>query len=218
MRIVFLLIVIFTSYVPGSISQPKPKPIHLFNGKNFKGWQGDTLHTWRIQDGALVGGSLAEKVPHNEFISTTRSYSDYVLKLKFKLTGNEGFINGGVQFHSQRIANPPYEMTGYQADMGKGYWASLYDESRRNKLLATADSVIIKRVLRPNDWNDYEIRTEGRRIRILLNGEQTVDYTEGDTTIPQSGLIALQIHGGGKAEVFYKDITLEELPKKGKPK
>ena len=218
MRIVFLLIVIFTSYVPGSISQPKPKPIHLFNGKNFKGWQGDTLHTWRIQDGALVGGSLAEKVPHNEFISTTRSYSDYVLKLKFKLTGNEGFINGGVQFHSQRIANPPYEMTGYQADMGKGYWASLYDESRRNKLLATADSVIIKRVLRPNDWNDYEIRTEGRRIRILLNGEQTVDYTEGDTTIPQSGLIALQIHGGGKAEVFYKDITLEELPKKSKPK
>jgi len=218
MRIVFLLIVIFTSYVPGSISQPKPKPIHLFNGKNFKGWQGDTLHTWRIQDGALVGGSLAEKVPHNEFISTTRSYSDYVLKLKFKLTGNEGFINGGVQFHSQRIANPPFEMTGYQADMGKGYWASLYDESRRNKLLATADSVIIKRVLRPNDWNDYEIRTEGRRIRILLNGEQTVDYTEGDTTIPQSGLIALQIHGGGKAEVFYKDITLEELPKKGKPK
>jgi len=218
MRIVFLLIVIFTSYVPGSISQPKPKPIHLFNGKNFKGWQGDTLHTWRIQNGVLVGGSLDEKVPHNEFISTTRSYSDYVLKLKFKLTGNEGFINGGVQFHSQRIANPPYEMTGYQADMGKGYWASLYDESRRNKLLATADSVIIKRVLRPNDWNDYEIRTEGRRIRILLNGEQTVDYTEGDTTIPQSGLIALQIHGGGKAEVFYKDITLEELPKKGKPK
>ena len=29
----------------------------LFDGKTFKGWEGDTL-TWRIQDGMLVGGSL----------------------------------------------------------------------------------------------------------------------------------------------------------------
>ncbi len=210
---VFLLI-LFVSYFCISSTPPKLKPISLFNGKNFKGWEGDTLHTWRIQDGALVGGSLTEKVPHNEFISTTKSYSNYILKLKFKLTGTEGFINGGVQFHSQRIANPPYEMTGYQADLGKGYWASLYDESRRDKLLATADSMLVKQVLRPNDWNDYEIRTQGKRIQIFLNGKQTVDYTEEDDTIPHSGLIALQTHGGGKVEVHYKDIFLTEIPKK----
>lgn len=215
MKITFLLLAVLLSYVP-CLSQPKARKVHLFDGKTFKGWQGDTVNTWRIQDGALVGGSLTETVPHNEFISTTKSYGDYVLKLKFKLTGNEGFINGGVQFHSQRITEPPYEMRGYQADIGEGYWASLYDESRRNKLLAVADSAQVKRLLRPNEWNEYEIRTEGRRTWILLNGEQTVDYTEEDTTIPQSGLIAFQIHGGGKAKVFYKDITLEELPKKKK--
>jgi hypothetical protein len=71
---------------------------------------------------------------------------------------------------------------------------------------------VISRVLRRNEWNDYEIRSEGRRIRLFLNGEQTVDYTEEDLTIPQSGLIALQIHGGGKAEVHFKDIILTELP------
>lgn len=200
-------------HVQCSFRQSKPKPVHLFDGKTFKGWEGDTLLTWRIQDGALVGGSLQETVPHNEFISTNRSYENYVLKLKFKLLGHEGFINGGVQFHSQRIKNPPYEMTGYQADIGKGYWGSLYDESRRNKLLAVADSNQIKRLLRPNQWNDYEIQTEGRRIRILLNGEQTVAYTEEDLAIPQSGLIAFQVHGGGKAEVHYKDIILQELIK-----
>ncbi|WP_233218973.1 3-keto-disaccharide hydrolase [Adhaeribacter arboris] len=202
------------SYFCLSLIPPKPKSISLFNGKNFKGWQGDTLHTWRIQEGALVGGSLTEKVPHNEFLSTTKSYSHYILKLKFKLTGTEGFINGGVQFHSQRIANPPHEMTGYQADLGKGYWASLYDESRRDKLLATADSLLVKQVLKPNDWNDYEVRTQGKRIQIYLNGKQTVDYTEEDASIPQSGLIALQTHGGGKVEVYYKDIQLTEIPRK----
>jgi hypothetical protein len=215
MKTIWFLLVAVTSLVHCSFRQSKPKQILLFDGKTFTGWQGDTLRTWRIQEGALVGGSLNERVPHNEFISTTKSYSNYRLKLKFKLTGHEGFINGGVQFHSQRINNPSYEMIGYQADIGNGYWGSLYDESRRNKLLAVADSAHIKRLLRPNDWNDYEVQTEGRRIRILLNGEQTVDYTEADLTIPQSGLIALQIHGGGKAEVHYKDIILEELNKNG---
>ncbi len=213
MKTISLIFITFAFHLPSSFSQPKGKEIRLFDGKTFTGLQGDTLHTWRIQNGALVGGSLTEKVPHNEFISTTKSYSNYVLKLKFKLTGNSGFINAGVQFHSQRIYDPYYEMTGYQADLGAGYWGSLYDESRRNKLLAIADSAQIKRLLRPNDWNDYEIQTEGRRIRILLNGEQTVAYTEEDSSIPQSGLIAFQIHGGGKAEVHYKDIVLTELIK-----
>jgi hypothetical protein len=63
----------------------------------------------------------------------------------------------------------------------------------------------------PDDWNDYEIRVEGRRIRLYINGHPTVDYTEPDESIPQSGIIGLQIHGGGKAEVSYRDITLEKL-------
>jgi hypothetical protein len=215
MKVIFLLLLMVTSFVPW-FRQPKPQQVPLFDGKTFKGWQGDTLHTWRIHQGALVGGSLQATVPHNEFLSTTKSYANFVLKLKFKLTGREGFVNGGVQFHSRRIANPPYEMQGYQADLGKGYWASLYDESRRNKVLAMADTAAVRRLLRPNDWNDYEIHSQGRRIRILLNGKQTVDYTEQDPTIPQSGLIALQVHGGGKTEVFYKDIMLQELPGKHK--
>src|SRR5256885_7084737 len=32
-----------------------------------------------------------------------------------------------------RSKDPSYEVSGYQADMGEGYWGSLYDESRRNR-------------------------------------------------------------------------------------
>jgi hypothetical protein len=39
-----------------------------------------------------------------------------------------------------------------------------------------------------------------------------VDYTEPDETVPQVGRIGLQIHGGGPAEVRFKDIAIEELP------
>jgi hypothetical protein len=102
-------------------------------------------------------------------------------------------------------------MIGYQADWGESYWASLYDESRRNKTLAAPDSIQVLEWIKKDDWNDYEIRAENRRIRLYINGHETVDYTEEDERIPQRGLIAFQIHGGGKAQVSFKDITLKEL-------
>ena len=212
MQILFFGLSMLVGFAAEFSGKDQTNTIRLFDGRTFQGWQGDTVKTWRIEEGALVGGSLAEKVPHNEFLSTKRSFSNYILRVKFKLLGQEGFVNSGVQFHSQRVSDPPYEMTGYQADLGDRFWGSLYDESRRNKVLTTGDTAVVSRVLRRNEWNDYEIRSEGRRIRLFLNGEQTLDYTEQDPTIPQSGLIALQIHGGGKAEVHFKDIILTELP------
>lgn len=213
MRVLNLFLLLSFALVLQSNAQTKGKRIKLFDGKTFKGWEGDTQKTWRIHNGAIVGGSLTEMVPHNEFIKTTETYSNYHLRLKFKLTGTEGFVNGGVQFHSKRIANPDFEMTGYQADIGEGFWASLYDESRRDKLLATADPKLVKKLLKLNDWNDYEVRTEGKHIQIFLNGTKTVDYQETEAEIPQSGYIAFQVHGGGKTEVAYKDITLQPLLK-----
>jgi hypothetical protein len=191
--------------------QSPAKPVSVFDGRTFQGWEGDTKKTWRIQDGALVGGSLSETVPRNDFLVTTKSYGNFVLRLKFKLEGTEGFINSGVQFRSQRATDPAHEMVGYQADLGAKYWGSLYDETRRNKVLAEADAAVVTQALKPNDWNDYEIRAEGRRIRLSINGRQTIDYTEPDESIPQTGLIGLQIHGGGKGQVSFKDITIQEL-------
>jgi hypothetical protein len=187
-------------------------PTPLFDGSTFRGWEGDTIGTWRIEDGALVGGSLTQQVPRNNFIATTRDYTNFVLRLKARLVGRSGFVNGGVQFHSQRLANPAHEMTGYQADYGAGYWGGLYDESRRNRTLAAPDSARVAALVKVGEWNDMEVRAENGRIRIWLNGVETVDYTESDPSIPQSGRIALQIHGGAVAEASYRDIVIQELP------
>jgi hypothetical protein len=190
---------------------PLQKKQPFFNGKNFDGFDGDTVNTWHIKDGAIVGGRLDKYLPENEFLSTTRSYKNFRMRLKTKLLGT-GFVNGGVQFHSQRTDNPPNEMVGYQADLGDGWWGGLYDESRRNKVLIAADTNLIKKIVKPNDWNDYEVRAENGRIRIWLNGKLTIDYTENDPNIPQSGRIAFQAHGGGNVEIYYKNIRIEELP------
>jgi hypothetical protein len=182
----------------------------LFDGKSFAGWEGDTKNTWRIEDGAIVGGSLETTVPRNEFLCTTASYGDFELKVKFKLLGDRKQANAGVQFRTKRIPNH-HEVSGYQADVGQGYWGALYDESRRNRILSKPDEEVVAKAVKHDDWNEYTIRCEGPRIRLWLNGVPTVDYTEADEKIDRSGIIGLQIHGGAKAQVFYKDIRIEEL-------
>ncbi len=194
---------------PACRAEPKP----LFDGKSFAGWDGDTRDTWRIEDGVIVGGSLEKTVPRNEFLCTTATFTDFELKVKFKLLGDRARANAGVQFRTKRIPDN-HEVIGYQADVGQQYWGALYDESRRNRILARPDGELIARLVKPEDWNEYTIRCEGPRIRLWLNGTLTVDYTEGDEKIPRTGIIGLQIHGGAKAQVFYKDIRIEELPAK----
>jgi hypothetical protein len=195
---------------PGALQAADPIPLN--DGKTFRGWDGDTNVTWRIEDGAFVGGYLDRRIPHNEFLATTQSFTNFVLRLKFKLTGTEGFINSGVQIRSERLKDPAHEMIGYQADIGDGWWGALYDESRRNKVLVKPDDEAVERAVRRNDWNDYTIRCEGRRIRTWINDVPMIDYTEPDESLPQHGRIGLQIHGGARAEVRFKDITIEILP------
>jgi hypothetical protein len=190
-------------------------PMPLFDGKTFNGWEGDTAKTWRIEDGAIVGGSLEVKVPRNEFLCTTRTYGDFELKLQFKLLGDRKQANAGVQFRTKRIPNH-HEVIGYQADIGQHYWGALYDESRRNRILAAPDKKLLDKIVKHDDWNDYTIRCEGPRIRLWLNDTLTVDYTEKDDKIERTGVIALQVHGGAKTKVYYRNIRLQELSAAGK--
>jgi hypothetical protein len=192
------------------------EPMKLFDGKTFTGWEGNTQSVWRIEDGALTAGSLDKRQEKNDFLATTKEYSDFELTLKWRLQGTEGFINGGVQFRTKRIPNH-HEVSGYQADLGAGFDGALYDESRRNKILAKPSDEVLAKALKPlGQWNEYRIRAAGPRIQLWLNGVQTVDYTEEDPQIDMSGIIAVQIHGAATSIVQYKDIEIVEIQKNSK--
>jgi hypothetical protein len=211
LRVILLLaaFIVHTAF-DNALAADKGKVVSIFDGKTFNGWEGDTNKTFRIQDGAIVGGSFAGKVPRNEFLCTTRNYTNFVLTLKFKLLGGPG-ANAGVQIRTKRIPNN-HEVSGYQADMGDpAWWGCLYDESRRNKVLAKSDIEKVNKVLKRDDWNEYQMRCEGRRVQLWINGLQTIDYTETDPTVEDYGVIAVQIHSGPPSEAWYKDIKVEEL-------
>ena len=187
-------------------------PISLFDGKSFNGWEGDTKNTWRIEDGAFIAGSHEKEAPRNEFLSTKKTYSDFELKLKFKIVGDHK-INAGVQFRTKRIPNH-HEVIGFQADIGTNVHGYLYDESRRRKFLAEPSKESAKQAIesKPADgWETYRIRAKGNHIQLWLNGIKTVDYVEKDDSIEKSGVIAIQIHGKMKGTIAYKDITIKDL-------
>lgn len=183
----------------------------LFDGKTFEGWEGD-LKTFRIEDGAIVGGTMKAKIPRNEFLCTKQEFGDFELRLQAKLAG-EG-ANAGVQFRTKRIPNH-HEVIGYQCDMGhmegRCIWGSLYDESRRRKFLIHGDKEKVEKAFKPGEWNDFVVRCEGPRVQIWLNGVQTIDFKEGDDKVERIGVIAVQIHGGPPSEASYRKIRIKRL-------
>jgi len=189
----------------------------LFDGHSLVGWEGNTT-VWRVEDGAIVAGSMEKGQPRNEFLATVKSFENFDLRLKYKVTGTKGFINGGVQFRSKRVPNSS-EVSGYQADLGSGTDGNLYDESRRNRNLAQVEAAVLAKALKEGDWNYYRIRADGNRIEIWLNGVETVDYNETNASISRTGVIALQVHANttGATFVQYKDIMVDELPASPQP-
>ena len=179
----------------------------IFDGKTLEGWDGDTS-VFRVEQESIIGGQLKDKIPHNFFLSSKEEYSDFELTLEFRLIGEE--TNAGVQLRSKRIPDH-HEMIGYQADLGQNYWGALYDESRRNKILAAPKKEELDKVLKRDDWNRYRILCEGRHIQLWINDFKTVDYTEADEAIEHKGLIALQIHGGPPGEAHYRNIRIRRI-------
>ncbi len=196
--------------------KPKDKPLEpgfvaLFDGKTLSGWEGNLDH-FRVEKQAIVAGSLEKNIPNNEFLCTKQSYGDFELRLEVKLQGEGN--NAGVQFRSARIAGD-HEVSGYQCDVGEAWgrpvWGGLYDESRRNKMLAEGPADRLPGWVKDGDWNELWIRAVGDKIALFVNGHPTVEYRETDADISRSGIIGLQIHSGPPTEAWYRNIRIQVL-------
>lgn len=175
----------------------------LFNGKDLSGWiTPDDKSIWTVENGEIVGRTTSkDQLKKNEFLVTDRDYGDFVLRAKVKLINH----NSGIQFRSKRAANGA--VSGPQADAAEGYWGLLYEERGRGILERPPASV--KSLVKPHDWNEYEITARGDHVVILFNGTKVVDRT--DPMFAKSGVIALQIHAGQAMEVRFKDLEIKTL-------
>ena len=162
----------------------------LFDGSTLEGWNvlGDA--NWELADGAVQADS------GSGFLVTPKSYGDFVLTLEFWVDepANSGIFIRCQDAQSVRDNNS-YEVNIYDTRADQTY--------RTGGIVHfAAPSAIINA---GGQWNTYEIRAEGTRLTVTLNGTQTVDMED---SMYADGPIALQY---GLGVVKFRNVRIREL-------
>ena len=176
----------------------------LFNGKNLDGWEGDT-RLWSVRDGMIVGSTEGNPLEYNNFLSTKKSYANFILRTQVKLRNH----NSGIQFRSEYVPGLKWAVRGYQVDMaGDNYWGNIYEERGKRGTMVDGWKGKGEKVVKLKDWNDIELLCDGDHINVKLNGLETADLHD---SLKLDGIIALQLHKGPPMEVYFRNIQIKIL-------
>lgn len=204
-----LSVTFLTGVCQSQDQKPAAKPKLLFDGKSFAGWKGDTRDSFRIEAGAIVAGNLDETQPRMEYLATTAEYENFDLSFQYRLEGTQ-YLNTGVYFRSAFTG--PGKIIGYQADIGEGYDGGLFEEGRGRGVLTVPPADLRKKVVKPNAWNDYRVRAEGRRFQIWINNQLMTDYIDRDRRPARRGAFAIELSANMRGVIRFRNFELEELP------
>ena len=175
----------------------------MFNGRDLSGWDGDP-RIWKVRDGVIVGSTEGVSLNDNSFLISKANYSNFILRVETKLRNH----NSGIQFRSEVL--PHWVVRGLQADMAENnYWGSIYDEKGTRGIVVNGWPGKAEKVVKPNDWNAYEVYANGDHIRLTVNGLVTAEIH--DTGPRRDGVIAFQVHRGPPMEVSFRNVRIKLL-------
>jgi hypothetical protein len=89
------------------------------------------------------------------------------------------------------------------------WWGSIYDEKGKRGVIVNGWTGQAKKVVKPEDWNDYEIIAVGDSITLKLNGVVTAELKDSSRT---RGVLALQLHRGPAMKVYFRNMRIKRLP------
>ena len=205
---------------PRAVADDKGVPegfTSLFNGKDLAGWKvyGGKMERWGAKDGILYveGGG-------GGWLLTEKEYSDFELRLEFKLP-KAG--NSGVALRAPREGN--VSNTGMEIQLLDDPWykdKNNYKAGIRDVQLTGAIYGVVppsKDATKPaEEWNTMRIIAKGRHVTVELNGVKTIDadldkYTEKHGKehpglLREKGFLGLQSHDG---RVEFRKIYVKAL-------
>jgi len=205
----------------------------LFDGKSLEGWEGDP-NIWSVADGVIVGQTEAEgpkKLAYNTFLTyKKKEFGNFVLRFDIKISESG---NSGMQYRSWMMpGDQPYRVAGYQADFdgkhtysgilyGEGFGGfickrgeeTFLDDSRKPQTVRRfAEDAALKKELKVEDWNTYEVTAEGFTFTNKINGHVTNITTDRDEAKRKAtGLLALQAHVGPPMKVEVRNVRIKEV-------
>ena len=199
----------------GLLSAAEPGFVPLFDAKSLAGW---TLARGRGPGYVVENGILVCPADGGGNLFTEKEYANFVLRLEFRMS--EG-ANSGVGIRAPLEGDAAYQGMEIQilddgAERYRGrlkpaqFHGSIYD-------VFPARQGFRKPV---GQWNEEEIAADGRRIKVVLNGNVIVDADLDTVTDPavlkkhpglarKSGHVGFLGHG---TRVDFRNIRIKELP------
>ena len=162
----------------------------LFDGSNLNNFNPIGDANWEIADGAVGADS------GSGFLVTKESYGDFELTLEFWVDepANSGIFVRCADATSVTDRNS-YEVNIYDTRADQTYRTGGIVH------IAAPNSVIMT----GGKWNSYEIKAEGSRLMVTLNGEEMVEVRD---TQFSDGPIALQY---GLGIVKFRNVRVRGL-------
>ncbi|MEU2280416.1 ThuA domain-containing protein [Streptomyces sp. NPDC013178] len=183
----------------------------LFDGSSLDGWQQAGPGSFTLDD----DGTLTSSGGMGLLWYAASDFSSYSLKLDWKMAGASGDDNSGVF-----VGFPPSDDPWSAVDNGYEIQIDATDVPERTTGsvygFRSADLKKRDRALNPpGEWNTYEIRVEGERLRVWLNGVKINDFTNTDPARSlRDGHLGLQNHGADD-QVSFRNVRIKELPVRG---
>lgn len=214
----------------------------IFNGTNLTDWlipEGDNGH-WKVLDGVIDYDSQSE-AKGDKNLWTAKEYGDFELKIDWRLKRTTGFYDvpyvlpdGSyvVDADGKKITHPmpnadsgiylrgdsKYQLNIWCWPIGSGEMYGVRNKTKDPEVRAgvtpklNADNPI-------GEWNTFHITMKGDRLTVELNGHLIIDNALLPE-VPEKGKLALQHHGGKKADgtfspasslVQFRNIFIKEL-------
>ncbi|MGQ9574364.1 MAG: 3-keto-disaccharide hydrolase [Thermoguttaceae bacterium] len=172
----------------------------LWDGKTLAGWHKIGVGQWTIEDGAIVGRKNKED-PNFGHLVTDAAFADFTVRLKFKaLKGNSGFY---FRIEEKGASG----VSGFQAEIDPaGNTGGLYETNGRG-FVVIPNPELVKKALKPGQWNQMVVSAHDGDITVTLNGVKTAEL-KNDPGKWRKGPLALQLHGGNDMLVMFKDIEI----------
>ncbi len=167
--------------------------IALFDGKTLFGWQAASKANWKVEDGAIT---VSDGEPG--LLCTGVPWSDYELRLEFRFAPG---TNSGIFLHSPpKPADPKADC--YELNIAEPAVSPFPTGSFVGREKGTEEAGNAK----PDEWHAYEIRVQGERLEVRLDGRLALDFTDAKPL--RRGLIGLQLNKGA---VAFRNIKLKPL-------
>jgi hypothetical protein len=200
-----LFIACFAATTSTTIARAEPtmdsvKLMPIFNGQDLTGWTAkDMAKFWRVEQGVLIGesdGKLSES-----YLLSEKEYGDFVLEFDVRWTGE---TDSGIDIRKPRIQLQLGVSRSLKRDMSGSFYVGKpgYPEAGQAEKAA--------KLMRPEgQWNSFRLEAKGATFTVWINGEKAAQYT--DEKFGGAAPIGLQIHGGLKMKVEYRNLRAAAL-------